>query len=312
MRNDRLVLGLDFGGTKLAAGIVNLTDRRLVASARLQTTAEGGARRAVAEMIALARTLEHDRLIDAIGVSFGGHVHANQILRSLHIPGWEAFPLGKVLSDAFHIDRIAIANDANAVALAEWKFGAGRGAESLLYLTVSTGIGGGLIMGGKLIEGATGNAGEIGHMKLVPHGPVCTCGRRGCLEALAAGPAIARRARERLAEAEAPASLLADIEDLTAEAVSTAVEQGDALAESVIREAAHYLGTGIANAINVIDVARVVVGGGVSRAGHLWWNTVQAATRDALLPWRPPVSLQRSELGSDEGVWGAAALVSDS
>lgn len=304
------VLALDFGGTKLAAGLVNLERSALLHALRTDTPAEGGAESTFSAMTALARQLETSEPILGIGVSFGGHVHNGRILRSMHVAGWEEFPLAEHLRSEFGVDEIRIANDANAVALGEWRFGAGRGCDSMLYVTVSTGIGGGLVLNGDLFPGAHGMAGEIGHMQIVSDGPLCTCGRKGCLEALAAGPAIARRTLELLERPEYRSSSLRECEHLTSVDVSSAADAGDPLAIAVLKEAATHLGVGIANAINLLDVACVVVGGGVSRAGDHWWSTVQATVGSASLGRGEGVRLARSMLGSNEGIWGAAALFS--
>ena len=191
----RLVLGLDLGGTKLAAGLVDLAATRLIDAAQTPTRRASGAAVTLVDMLDLVERLQAVDQITGVGVSFGGHVRDNQILRSLHVRGWSDFPLLEELRSRFAGCDVNIANDANAMAMGEWKFGAGRGASSLLYLTVSTGIGGGIILDGQLVEGHSGMAGEIGHTKVVPDGPLCTCGGHGCLEALAAGPAVVRHAQ---------------------------------------------------------------------------------------------------------------------
>jgi glucokinase len=292
-----LILGLDFGGTKLAAGVFEPHSGRLLQAAQVETRAALGAAAAVADMLALVRTLRYDGKVTQVGVSFGGHVRDSQIIRSLHVAGWEDYPLAQALRQHFGVAAVRIANDANATALGEWKFGAGRGAASMLFVTVSTGIGGAVIVGGKLWEGAAGMAGEIGHMQLATDGPLCTCGRRGCLEALAAGPAIARRA----------AAL--GLPGLTAREVACRANDGDRLAQQALVECAGYLGRGLANAINLLDVERVVIGGGVTGAGALWWDAVRVTALTGLLPRSQSVEIVRSGLGDYAGVWGAAALM---
>jgi glucokinase len=247
--------------------------------------------------------------ITGIGVSFGGHVRHNKILRSLHVRGWSDFPLLEALRARFGDREVRIANDANAMAMGEWKFGAGRGANSLLYLTVSTGIGGGIILDGELVEGRSGLAGEIGHTKIVPDGPLCTCGGHGCLEAVAAGPAIVRHARALLAAQPTVSSLLRDHALLTAKTIADRAHQGDELATSILITAGQYLGSGIANALNLLDVERVVIGGGVSRSGPVWWDAVLQTIHANVLPWQEVADVRRSEFGVHEGIWGAAALL---
>ncbi len=304
----RLILALDFGGTKLAAGLVDLTGGELLQVGRTETPGDGGAAATFEAMIALSSQLALPDHLDGVGVSFGGHVREGQIVRSLHVPGWEDFPLAQRLCDIFDVQRALIANDANAAALGEWRFGAGQGSESMLYVTVSTGIGGGLILNRRLFGGSHQMAGEIGHMKIMSSGPLCTCGKHGCLEALAAGPAITRRAGELLQLAPYATSSLHTVRPLTAAAIAEAANSGDALGVAVLREAGTYLGTGIANAINLLDIECVVVGGGVSRAGDVWWEAVQSSVQVETLNPPANVRLERSALGGHEALWGAAAL----
>ncbi len=305
----RLALGLDFGGTKLAAGVVDLAARRMVEAVQVPTRHASSAAEGLADMLALVDRLRHLDGVTGVGVSFGGHVRGNRVLRSLHVPGWADYPLLEALQARFPACEVRIANDANTMAMGEWKFGAGQGASSLLYLTVSTGIGGGVILDGGLVEGHSGMAGEIGHTKVVPDGPLCPCGGHGCLEAVAAGPAIVRRAEALLAAQPGPASLLRAHGPLTSKIVADCAAQGDDVATAVLVEAGSYLGIGIANALTLLDVERVVIGGGVSRAGPLWWDAVLHAVQANLLPWSSPMDIRRSELGASEGIWGAAALV---
>ena len=302
---ERHVLGLDFGGTKLAAGIVALEAETLVESASAPTPS--GASEAVSNMIELASALPSLYKVTGIGVSFGGHVRAGKISRSVHAPAWEDYPLHEMLAGHFGLSEIYISNDGNATAFAEWRFGAGKGSESLLYVTVSTGIGGGIVLGGHVYEGETGFAGEIGHMKMVPDGPLCACGAHGCLEALAAGPAIALSAYAALAEEPNRITRLREYSKINAEIVATLAHQGDEMAAEILRQAATYLGTAIGNAVNILDVGCVVVGGGVSRAGPIWWDALRMSVRASLLRWRAPADIRQSRLGGFEGVWGAAA-----
>ncbi len=304
-----VVLGLDFGGSKLAAGTVEVQSEHLLNSAQIPTQGDVGAEAVFTDMVALARSLRGREAIQRVGVCFGGHVRQNRVLRSLHVSGWEDFPLVERLQEIFDVDTIRVENDANAIALGEWKYGAGRGAESLLYVTVSTGVGGGIVAQGRLYAGATGMAGEIGHMKLLSDGPPCPCGGQGCVEALAAGPAIARRATALLAQHPEISSAMRECSAVTARQVNELAHQGDVLAAQALREGARYLGLAIANAINLLDVEQVVVGGGVSRAGPIWWDALRAAVHEGILPGRDSVSIKSSGLGEDAGIWGAVAVV---
>lgn len=302
-----VVLGLDFGGTKLAAGVVDLRHTQIVDAARVDTPSAAGASASVDAIIRLARALKSVTDITGIGVSFGGHVRNLNVSHSFHVSGWTGYPLGEQLRAEFGVKDVRLANDANAVALGEWHFGAGRGAHSLLYITVSTGIGGGVIADGRLIEGYHGIAGEIGHTRVESGGPRCTCGGQGCLEAFAAGPAIVRTALAALEAQPDVYSHMREYQPLTAKIVATQAEAGDLLAAGVIRGAARYLGGAIGTAVNLLDVERVVIGGGVSRAGPIWWDAVRESAHEVTMHWFHPLDIRRSELGEDEGIWGAVA-----
>jgi len=299
------VLGLDFGGTKLAAGVLDYESGTMACAAWTETRAALGAATAVDDMLELIAALGHAGDWQRVGVSFGGHVYDNQILKSLHVEGWRNYPLERRLQHALKVNSIRIFNDANAAAFGEWRFGAGRGVDSLLYVTVSTGIGGGVILNSQLWDGAAGMAGEIGHMQVVDGGPICSCGRQGCLEALAAGPAIARRAA--LSGVQLAASAGAQ-QTLSARQVAQQADSGDQVAQQVLVECARYLGIGLANAANLLDVQLVIVGGGVSQAGALWWRTLQETFQSRILDRHRPIALMPTELGDYAAVYGAAAL----
>lgn len=304
------VLALDFGGTKLAAGVVDLREMRVLDSAFQPTRQEAGAEGAVRDMIVLASGLQRVDPITHIGISYGGYAAHNRIIKSLHVKGWENYPIREKLRETFGDVEVYVANDANAVGLSEYRFGAGRGSRSMLFVTVSTGVGGGIILEGALLEGTNGIAGEIGHTTVIPeNGPLCDCGRYGCVEAVASGPSMVRRARLLMKERPEIETTLRTMESFTAREISEQAEQGDLFALQVLREGANYLGIAIGNAINLLDVDCVVIGGGVSRAGKLWWDAVEGAVERTVLPWRPKVPLKPSGLGTHEGIWGAVALL---
>ncbi len=295
-----LLLALDFGGTKLSAAITSTHAREWRALERVVSPAEKDARYEYTTMLAIARRLLGDQNPAAIGVSFGGPVDAERglVLLSHHVSGWENTPLRDQLRAELGAP-VAIDNDANVAALGESKSGAGQGCASMLYVTVSTGVGGGWIMDGKIYRGADGVAGEIGHTVVEPRGPACVCGRRGCVEALACGTAIARIAQERMGAA------------LTAEQVARAARAGDPIAQSVMDDAARALGFGIGTAITLMNPARVVIGGGVAKAGERYFEQVRAAARANSLP-QMRVEIVPAALGDDAPLWGAIALAIDS
>jgi glucokinase len=242
-------------------------------------------------------------------VSFNGPVAADgrTVRRSMHIAGWKDFALAGRLEQELGAATL-IANDADAAALAEQRFGAGQDVRNLLYMTISTGIGGGVIVDGRLHRGERAWAGEVGHMPLLPDGPRCACGRRGCLEALASGLSIARAAREQLqsfSQASQLRSLPADA--ITARDVAAAAAQGDEVARMVWNEAMGWLGLGIAAAANLLNPGRVVLGGGLARAGALLFDPVRRIVAAHTLD--PELRVVPAALGDDVGILGGAALM---
>ncbi len=318
MQRERLLLALDFGGTKLTAGLAVSGEHRWRAHRRVSSPPGSNAQSDLEIMTGLARDLlaTAEAPLAAVGVSFGGPVDWAQglVLLSHHVPGWEKMPLQEWLEERLGVPA-AVDNDANVAALGEHRFGAGQGCDNLMYITVSTGVGGGWIVHGRPYRGADGMAGEIGHMVIEPTGPVCTCGKRGCLEALAAGPAIARRAQERLAEnpqaGQALRALIGDdVQAVTARHVSQAAEAGDELSRQVLDEAARTLGRGIGSAISLMNPQRVVVGGGVAKSGPRYFEAVRAAARVSTPP-EMTVDIVPAALGDDAPLWGAIALAED-
>ncbi len=310
------ILALDFGGTKASAGVVE--PGRRVWRARQVAAVPTGAEAAtdLAHMLDLARSVLAGERPSAIGVSFGGPVDfdAQMVRLSYHIPGWEGIPLADRLQSALRAPAI-IDNDGNVAALGEQRFGAGQGCASLLYLTVSTGVGGGWVLGRRVWRGHHGLAGEIGHMTIDPDGPICDCGRRGCVERLASGPWLARRARELLeARPDRGARLRARVggvlDTVDARAVAAAAEEGDELAWEVLRAAAEALGIAIGNAQNLMDPERVVVGGGVSKAGGRYWVALRAAAQARAMAGGR-CEILPAALGDEAPLWGAVALAQD-
>ncbi len=297
-----LFLGLDFGGTKLAVGLATASGE-LVTFARRPTIPDIGGVGAVQAMRELVEEMgEPAREIAAIGISFGGPVARDRqtTLLSHHGPGWINFPLVERVHQMWPV-RIELDNDANAAALGEFRFGAGQGHQNVLYLTVSTGVGGGIVLGGRLYRGARGLAGEVGHTIVWPNGPRCTCGKQGCVEAIAAGPSIARAYVERQPNALA---------EVTAADVFRLAASGDLIARDVLDRATTFLGIGVANAINVLDPDIVVIGGGVSRAGDALFVPLRYAVAAASAPSPPnAVPIVPTTLGDGVGVLGAVALV---
>jgi glucokinase len=311
-----LLLALDYGGTKHAAALLVPGQGAWLAHARVYSPPDPDAAYDQATMLRMAHELlaAHPGDLSAIGVSFGGPVDAPRglVRLSYHVPGWEDIPLRAALQAEFGAP-VAVDNDGNVAAFGEWRWGAGQGCASILYVTVSTGIGGGWVLGGAIYGGADGMAGEIGHLCVRPGGAPCACGKRGCLEAEASGRAIARIARERLAADSAGGALLGALAGdpdggaPTAEQVARAAERGDPLANSVLEQAATALGDGLGAAINLLNPERVIIGGGVTKAGARYWQTVRNAARAQALPLMR-VDIQSAAFTDDAPLWGAAAL----
>jgi len=325
-----LLLALDYGGTKHTAAVLKAGEHAWAAHARVLSSPGADAAYDQATMLRMARGLlaQVPGRLAAIGVSFGGPVDTDHGLVRLshHVPGWAEIPLAERLQAELGAPA-AVDNDANVAALGEWRFGAGRGVASLLYATISTGIGGGWVLGGRIWSGADGMAGEIGHMTMRPGGAACDCGRHGCLEAEASGRAIAREAREQVEagslklEAESrtvrsagektASPLLALVNGntaaITAQHVAQAATEGDAMAQAVLDKAAHTLGAGLGAAISLMNPERVVLGGGVTKAGARWWRTVREEARATAFA-QSRTEIVPAFLGDDAPLWGAIAL----
>lgn len=296
---DGLVLGVDLGGTKLAVGVGDGAGG-LRARRTLPTRPERGPEAIVADVVRLARSLARGRLL-AAGVGCPGplDLEAGRVLALPNLPGWEGFPLRDRLTEALGVP-VVLANDATAGALGEYRFGAGRGCTDLIYLAVGTGIGGGIVAGGRLVSGGRGNAGEFGHLTLVPDGRPCACGRAGCLEAYASGPAIARLARERLGRRA---------RGVTAAWVARRAAGGDPDALAVWGEAMDALARGIASLIHCLDPQLVVVGGGVAAAGPLMFDRLASlVSRYTMATFRDTAEVVPAALGAESALLGAMAL----
>jgi glucokinase len=308
-----LILALDFGGTKLAAAVVNLGARDWWRYERRLSPTNANANTDLKNMRSLIHSLLQGTKPAAIGVSFGGPVDAitGTVRLSHHVPGWENIPLKELLEQEFGAPT-SVDNDANVAALGEYRYGSGQGCDSLFYITVSTGVGGGWILNGQPWRGAGGMAGEIGHMVVDPFGPVCLCGKRGCVERLASGPYMAQDVREKLVKEEQRGKKVRDIvgENLqlvTGKVVSEAATAGDDLAEEILYRGAWGLGVGIGNVANLVNPQLFVLGGSVTKAGNRWWEVVRKTARETALP-EVDFAIVSAALGDDAPLWGAVAL----
>jgi glucokinase len=309
--DEALVLAVDVGGTKMAAGVVDRTGQ-VAGAVEVPTPAADAEGLFATLQTAITRSLTaagvEPAAITAIGVGCGGPMQFPAgIVSPLNIPGWRDYPLRARLVEAYGCP-VVVDNDAKAMALGEYWRGAGRGTRSFLGMVVSTGVGGGIVVEGALLHGARGNAGHVGHVIVEPGGPRCACGARGCVEAVASGPSIARLARAALDRGAQ--SVLRDYAAPTASDVADAARGGDALALALYARAGRALGRGIASATALLDLDRVAVGGGVSQAGSLLFEPLGAElARRARLSFARHVVVVPAELGRLAGLVGAAALV---
>ena len=310
----RWVIGADLGGTLIRAMRTDL-DGRMLARAEAKTQAQQGPEAILGrifEVIGQASGGTDPGEVLGIAIGAPGPVdEQGRLFDPPNLPGLREISLRERIQDRFQLPTFA-GNDGNLGALGQLRFGAGQGLKHLIYMTIGTGIGGGIISNGELLVGARGFAGEIGHQTIVPDGPICGCGQPGHLEALASGPSIARRARERLA-----AGARSTIEqyreggnEVTGKSVTDAARHGDELALELLREAATYLGLGLVNLIHIFEPQRILLGGGVSQAGELLFEPIRQTVHDRVMsPVFRGIPIQPASLGADVGLMGAVALV---
>jgi glucokinase len=308
--SDREAIGLDVGGTKIAA--VRIRPDGTILARETAATPADDMEATLQAMIAAAEAVRTES-VAAVGIGAAGLVESGTgILTFAPNLAWRNVPLTQRIGDALDLPTIAD-NDANAAAWGEHRFGAGRGHDDLLLVTVGTGIGGGVISRGAVLRGAHGFAADIGHIIVEPGGPVCGCGNRGCWEQVASGPAIERAGR--LAVVEHPSSGITtlaggDAAKVTGRLVTQAAHDGDPVAQGILAVVGTRLGEGIAGLVNVLDPSIVVIGGGAIAAGEMLLATARTAFTDAVEApdYRPTVPIVAAELGNEAGAVGAAAL----
>ncbi|MBM3934547.1 MAG: ROK family protein [SAR202 cluster bacterium] len=304
----------DIGGTNLRAALVD-REGKILSRRATRTDVKSGGTRMLDRLMAVLKETAADSGGSFAGIGLAVASPTDPSTGTLYnppnLPDWDGFSPMEALTREYPGARIIIGNDANLAALAVHHFGQGRGLRNVIYMTVSTGIGGGIIINGEMYEGSRGFAGEFGHIVVLPNGPKCPCGRTGCLEALASGTAVARSAQKRIIAGE-PSTLAGKgpASRIDAVAVAAAAEAGDALAKQVIDEAAYYLGIGISVVINSFDPDIVVIGGGMSNSLDLLRTGImEQVKRHAIADSAHPVPIVKSDLGDDIGLLGAAAKV---
>lgn len=304
----RTIVSIDIGGTRLRAAAYKQDQFQPISQKRVETKAKEP--NAFGRLINLLEDIwPKNENVDAIGVSSPGPVdpHTGVIMVTPNIKEWRDFPITAKLTDHFGIPAY-LDNDANLAGLAEWKFGAGRGHHNVLYLTVSTGVGGGVIINDQLLQGHHGLAAELGHTTIQADGPLCGCGQPGHLESFSSGTGIERFVAEQLKAGRE--SLLQPDKKNSAHAISEAARQGDALSIEAYQNAGKYLGIGVANFLHAFDPSIVIFGGGVSQSGPLLFDSFHVSLKERVIHSRylEGLVITRAELGDDSGLLGARAL----
>lgn len=316
---ESLYLGVDVGGTKVAAGLVTSRGELLSKVRTPMTSHEDSAAglRAVEKAIDAALAAEPARKVSVagIGIVSPGPVDPVQgiVVNPGNLPCWRNYPLVAEIEKSRGLPTI-LDNDANAAALAEVQWGAAAGFSSVLYVTIGTGIGTGIVLNGSIYHGRTGAAGEGGHVSIDYHGPLCPCGKRGCIEVLTAGPAVARRARERIGAGGLEARMLLTLAGgnpaaVTAEIVAKAWRDGDPLATAILEETADLLAIWLGNMIDLFDPDVIVVGGGMSEVIAGWFERIrQQIPKWSVNSRSAEIPFVRAQYGEHSGIVGAAAL----
>jgi glucokinase len=287
-------LGIDLGGTKIAVAVVE--DGKILESTQVPTPQEGFPAVLAAMTGACSGLLAGHPEITAVGVGSPGPLDFDKgtVLWAPNIVGMDNAPIVAGLSDALS-RRVILENDANAAGYAEHLYGAASGLDSSIYLTISTGIGGGIFLGDRIVRGAHGLAGEVGHMIVLPGGPIGGDGHLGTLEGIAAGRSIAREGSHAYGQ------------QMTTHEVFERARAGERIALAIIDNAAEFTGIGISNLVKIIDPSAFVIGGGLTRAGDFYLERIWAAT-DRYLESYPKPRIHMAQLGADAGVIGAAAI----
>jgi glucokinase len=309
-----LFVGVDIGGTKVAAGLVD-REGGISAQLRVPMIANSSAEKGLdAVLSAIAQvTRQGTTSIEGIGICAPGPLdpHTGVILNPPNLPCWRNFPLAEAVERLQSVP-VKVDNDANAAALAETRWGAARGYQNVFYATIGTGIGTGIVLGGKIYHGRTGSAGEGGHVSIDYRGPICRCGKPGCIEVLASGTAIVERVRQELGRGQRSSILeLAggNPAAITGEMVAKAWQSEDALAKRILAESAQMLALWLSNIIDLFDPEVIVIGGGAAALYHPFLGELSKRIPElAVNPQADEVAIVSARYGADAGIAGGAAL----
>jgi glucokinase len=305
----KYVVGVDLGGTKIYTALVDL-EGSIIKEVTVKTEANKGENVVLEKLLkTIDDVLEGTDIneVKAIGIGSPGplDVEKGLIVYTPNLP-FKNFNIVQPIKDRYKLDTY-LDNDANVATLSEFMFGAGKGSKNMVFITVSTGIGGGAIINGSLFRGSTSNALEVGHTTVMKGGPRCGCGNTGCAEAVASGTAIMKRAKEAL-ESKVETSLNS-YDQVTAKEVFLEAEKGDKVSKDILNDALSYLGITVANLANTFDPDKIVIGGGVSEAGRIVFDKIEEEMeRRCLKTIYNHCNVEKAVLGNQAGVLGAAAL----
>jgi glucokinase len=312
-----LVIGVDLGATTVKAGVVD-SSGIILAQRKVDTLANKGPDVVIGQIsIAIQELVDEFPNLPITGIGLGApgvvSTDGGVVKYPPNFSDWDEIDLGKAIRKEFRLP-VRIENDANVAALAESRYGAGKGRKDFLFVIWGTGVGGGIILGGEIVHGQTGGAGEIGHVTIDYNGPECGCGNRGCVEAYVGQRYLSQTARERIAHAGGTSKILelagGNFDAIEPYIISMAAKEGDRLAHDILVEAGTLLGVGLASVLNVLDLRLVIVGGGISAAEPFVFDAIERSVKSRVLKGsRDSVRVVPARLGNTAGILGAASLV---
>ncbi len=310
-----MMIGIDIGGTSIKIGLVQ--GKKILSRRSLPTAQFKNPKILQDGLVDSVRMIRQKASgpIAGIGIGVPGLVrYPEGIVRTCaNIPGWKDVPLRALLQKRLHLP-VRVDNDANVMTLAEWRYGGGTGTTHLVCITLGTGVGGGLILDGRLYRGEDGSSGEIGHMPVSDEGPACSCGGKGCLERFVGNKEIVQWVRKELragVRSRIPALVGNRLELLTPEVISRAAQKGDPLARRCWERTGRRIGIALAGVINLLNPEKIVIGGGVAQAGHWLFDPMRKAVRERAMRGLKETAIAPARLGSDAGLIGAALLAQD-
>ncbi|HOL36179.1 MAG TPA: ROK family protein [bacterium] len=307
----KTAIGIDLGGTYIKYGLVNETGT-LIKKGMLPTKAESGSRDVVIEQMSLAINDVWNENIEGIGIGTPGIVDNNGVVyESPNLPDWHNFNVREVFEKKFH-KKVAVENDANSIAWGEYLFGAGKGTRTIVCLTLGTGLGGGVVINGKLLRGAIYSAAELGHMPVDYKGRKCGCGSQGCIEAYVGRDYIVRSAIRKIKRGQKTilTHMVNNLSEITPKLISEAYQKDDKLARQVWIEMATALGAFLAGMVNMLNPDRIILAGGIAQAGEILFDTVRKTIQErSMKVLSASVQVVPAGLGTDAGIISGAALV---